>query len=197
MLVSLVLGTIGFILFFLYDINSFTIKNRFVESFFFLGCAFVVVPSGYQFYVACSNGEIMLPNDLGWLILAGVALSVLVYCLFFAIPFEKTYVNPQEGRSVYDGGVYALCRHPGVVCFFVFYLFLGIAVRPYPFLPYGMYLSVLNLLYVVFQDAVTFPKTFCDYTDYKKYTPFIIPTKKSVCRSVSTMKRESRKENIQ
>ena len=197
MLVSLVLGTVGFLLFLLYDINSFTVKKRFLERFFFIGCAFIAVPSIYQFVVACLNGELALPDDLGWLILAAVSFAALIYCLFFALPFEKTYVDPKEGRSVYDGGVYALCRHPGVLCFFAFYLFLGMAVRPYPFLQYGLYLSVLNLLYVVFQDAVTFPKTFCNYADYRKYTPFMIPTKKSICRSVETMKRESRKENIQ
>ena len=197
MLVSLVLGTVGFLLFFLYDINSFTIKNRFAESFFFVGCAFVVVPSIVQIYKACRSGAIALPEDVLWLILAAAAFAALIYCLFFALPFEKTYVDPKNGRGVYDEGVYALCRHPGVLCFFVFYLFLGVAARPYPFLRYGMYLSVLNLLYVVFQDAVTFPKTFCNYADYRKYTPFIIPTKKSICRSVKTMKRESRKENIQ
>ena len=36
MLVSLVLGTVGFLLFLLYDINSFTVKNRFLERFFFI-----------------------------------------------------------------------------------------------------------------------------------------------------------------
>ena len=139
----------------------------------------------------------MLPADLPWLAAAAVSLLCLVYCLFFALPFEKTYVEQKNGRCVYDRGVYALCRHPGVLCFFALFLFLGLAAAPDPLLQYGMYLSVLNLLYVLFQDALTFPKTFCNYADYRKYTPFIFPTPKSICRFVRTMKRESRKENIQ
>ena len=197
MLLSVVMGTVGFIMFFLYDINSFTIKKRFVGSFFFIGCGVLVCASAVEIYSACEIGAFVLPGDLFGLIGAIVSLGCLVYCLFFALPFDKTYVEQKNGRGVYDRGVYALCRHPGVLCFFAFFLFLGIAAKPYPLWQYGMYLSVLNYLYVLFQDAVTFPKTFHNYAEYRKYTPFIIPTKKSICRSIRTMKRENRKGNIE
>ena len=36
--------------------------------------------------------------------------------------------------------------------------------------------SLLDLAYAWFQDRVTFPKTFCDYEDYQKKVPFLIPT---------------------
>ena len=40
----------------------------------------------------------------------------------------------------------------------------------------GIVFSLLDLAYAWFQDRVTFPKTFCDYEDYQKKVPFLIPT---------------------
>ena len=63
------------------------------------------------------------------LLLAGAALAfaALIYCLFFALPFEQTYADQDSGSRVCRSGVYALCRHPGVLCFAVMYLLLGLA----------------------------------------------------------------------
>ncbi len=52
--------------------------------------------------------------------------ALLVYTLFFALPFEKTYTRLEENPPVYTEGVYSLCRHPGVVWFFFLYLFLAL-----------------------------------------------------------------------
>ena len=49
----------------------------------------------------------------------------------------------------------------------------------------GMVFSVLNVLYALFQDRVTFPKTFSDYGEYRKRVPFLIPNKESVLRAAA------------
>jgi protein-S-isoprenylcysteine O-methyltransferase Ste14 len=90
--------------------------------------------------------------------------------------------------------VYALCRHPGVICLFAMYLFLGLAALPTPLLGCGMVFSLLNVLYALFQDRVTFPKTFCDYEAYRKTVPFLLPTRASIRRAVQTGRRPHRKE---
>ena len=41
---------------------------------------------------------------------------------FFALPFQQTYLEEAAERRAYDRGVYALCRHPGVLWFILFYL---------------------------------------------------------------------------
>ena len=46
------------------------------------------------------------------------AFAALIYTLFFALPFDETYAKQNNGRYVCDRGVYALCRHPGILCFF-------------------------------------------------------------------------------
>ena len=106
-------------------------------------------------------------------------LGALIYSLFFALPFSGTYCAQPQSPQVCDRGVYALCRHPGVLCFLGVYVFLGAAALPSPLLAHGMVYSFLNLCYVIFQDLVTFPKTFCDYAAYRKRVPFLIPTRRS------------------
>ena len=53
--------------------------------------------------------------------IATIFFVLLIYTLFFALPFDKTYQNESEKRMAYTEGVYALCRHPGVLWFIGFY----------------------------------------------------------------------------
>ena len=128
------------------------------------------------------------------LLAAGACLAALVYSLFFALPFQETYRQQEQGRHVYDGGVYALCRHPGILCFFGLYLCLGLAALPGGLLAHGLAFSLLDLAYAGFQDRVTFPKTFCDYEAYRKKAPFLIPTGDSIRRARQTWGRPASEE---
>jgi putative endonuclease len=99
-----------------------------------------------------------------------------------------------ENEALCKSGVYALCRHPVAVCFLLTYLFLGLSALPSVLLLNGMTFSILNILYVLFQDIVTFPVTIKGYNEYKKEVPFLIPNKKSIRLAFETLKRQNRKE---
>ena len=43
-----------------------------------------------------------------------------------------------------------------------------------------MTFSLCNLLYVLFQDRWTFPRTFPDYPAYRRRVPFLLPTARSL-----------------
>lgn len=188
-------GIIGFLLMLLYDINSYTVNNRFLKCGFYVGCLLVGLATLCGCIQAvCANtfsgliDILLLIMSCGWLV-------ALVYCLFFALPFKKTYTTPENGRSVCSDGVYALCRHPGVICFWGLYLFLGLAALPSLFLLYGLFFSILNTLYACFQDRITFPKTFRNYDLYQKSVPFLIPTKNSIICAKQTWRcRHGKKE---
>ncbi|MBQ4354242.1 MAG: hypothetical protein IJC71_05040 [Clostridia bacterium] len=195
MLLPLLLGTAAFLLFFLYDVNSITGRFRLFRTFFLAGCILLVLSTVLCLLPAWKMHTFGTWADMILLLLGALSLAALIYTLFFALPFEKTYVTQDEGRKVYDRGVYALCRHPGVLFFFAAYLFFGLAAHPSPLLPCGMIFSVLNLGYVWFQDRVTFVKTFDDYEDYKKRVPFIIPTPVSIRQMCTTWRRTNRKED--
>ena len=175
-MVSLTLGIGGFLLYLLYDVNSFTYQLRLLHGAFALGTLLVGAATALDLLEAWRLGAFSGPGDAALLLAAGACLAALVYSLFFALPFQETYRQQEQGRHVYDGGVYALCRHPGILCFFGLYLCLGLAALPGGLLAHGLAFSLLDLAYAGFQDRVTFPKTFCDYEDYQKKVPFLIPT---------------------
>jgi len=109
-----------------------------------------------------------------------VCLALLVYTLFFALSFDGTYRAPDRGRKVCRSGMYALCRHPGVLWFFLFYLLIWLGAPCSASLLGGSALCAANFLYILVQDLWTFPRTFTDYDDYRLSVPFLIPTPASV-----------------
>lgn len=195
-MVSLLLGTGAFILFFIYDVNSFTKKNPFLHRFFCVGMLMLLASAGIDVFSAAKNGGFSGAFDFVLLFFGILNLAALIYCLFFALPFEKTYVL-QDEHKVYDRGVYALCRHPGILFFFGTYLFAGIAALPEKMLFNGMLFSFLNFLYALFQDRVTFPKTFSDYEQYRERAPFLLPNAKSIARALKTFSNSDSKEDDQ
>ncbi|MBQ8144098.1 MAG: hypothetical protein IJ042_04815 [Butyricicoccus sp.] len=179
-MLSLHLGVIGFLLYLLYDINSFTRRSRSLHSFFMLGTILIGAAGLMDLYAAWQLGAFSGALDMLLAVLGALCFVLLMYCLFFALPFEETYTEQRTDRQVYDKGVYALCRHPGILCFWAMFLFLGSAALPGKLLRNGMVFSLLNLAYAWFQDRLTFPRTFCDYETYRKKVPFLIPNRDSI-----------------
>ena len=173
--------------FFLYDLNSVLWKNRLLHGSFTLGCLLLLAATAGDLWIAWPGSGLLHPVRLMCLAAAAMCLALLVYTLFFALPFDETYRQSQdEGRHVCDRGMYALCRHPGILWFFLLYLLLGLAMTPSPLLYHGLFYSLCNFLYAVFQDLWTFPRTFCDYRQYQLKTPFLLPTPASLRRAVET-----------
>lgn len=194
-MIALLLGITGFILCFLYDINSFTLRSKALHSAFGIGTALIAVAAVLDLWIAWNAAAFSGGLDLLLLLLSSTCFAALIYCLFFALPFHETYAEQPDKRRVYDRGVYALCRHPGILCFFGMFLFAGIAAIPSSLLMHGMVFSLLNLAYALFQDRITFPKTFFDYQTYRKRVPFLIPTRDSTRLARDTWPRTGGKED--
>ena len=84
--------------------------------------------------------------------------------------------------------MYALCRHPGVLWFAVAYLCLGLLLGAPKAAVFALVMTGLNIAYVLFQDCWTFPKSFVNYEEYRRTTPFLLPTPGSAVRCVRTWK---------
>lgn len=184
---AIMAGVFAFFLFILYDVNTVVWKKKILYSGFAAGCFFLVVSSVSMVLAAWRQIEIWRMGSVSCLMIAMVFFGLLVYTLFFAIPFHDTYQEFEEEPKVCDTGVYGLCRHPGVLWFFFFYLFLGFAFQDARLLNGGILFSFCNLMYVVFQDVWSFPKQFPGYQTYRKEVPFLIPTGKSIRHCMSTM----------
>ena len=191
---SLLLGMLGFLLFFLYDVNSFTWRSRLLHKSFALGVTLLAAATVLDLAAALRMGAFSGLKDLILLVAGALCLAALVYCLFFALPFAETYQDTDGPPAVCDRGVYALCRHPGVLCMLGMYLFWGLGALPATMLRNGLIFSGLNTVYVCFQDRMTFPRTFPDYPDYQKNVPFLIPTGASIRAAWRTRRRSAEEE---
>ena len=188
---QLILGTAGFVLYFVYDINSVLSKNVCLQKFFAWGSILVVASVVAEFCSAWGQGHRSVEAVIGFGIGALFFLGLLIYTLFFALPFEETYCGENKLRAAYTEGVYGLCRHPGVLWFAGAFLcmwgMLG-GWRP------GIYFGLMifwNYLYIIFQDLWTFPRTFFNYREYQQSTPFLIPNGKSIRVCMKSIRKRS------
>lgn len=180
-------GAAAFGLFVLYDVNSVVWKKKAIRSFFTLGSILLLITTGICLLFQFGHSRISRNSAaLVYLIPGAASLALMVYSLFFALPFSETYVRVSEKGVVCDQGMYALCRHPGVLWFCLTYLFLALAWGTVTVWAMGIIYCLMNVGYVVLQDRWTFPRTFEDYEGYRKRVPFLIPTAGSMKRAWET-----------
>ena len=169
-------GVGAFLLFFLSDYNDWRWSRRSLRVCFPLGVLLLTAGTAWEIWQGT-------PPLHGWLRGAAVLLAVfffglLVYTLFFALPVEASYARPGEERGACTTGVYALCRHPGVLWFAGLYGCLW-AAGGLPLWKAAV-LSGLNVGLVAFEDRCVFPAKLKGYDDYRRTTPFLLPSRQSV-----------------
>lgn len=186
---AVIIGSIGFLCCFLYDHNSIRLKKSFLHPFFSIGCFLIAVSTGLVIRNCWPRRGSSFFISAVFLAAALLFLGLLIYTLFFALPFDETYVKENHERLAYTGGVYALCRHPGVLWFAGFYFclagFLGSGKAMGAF---GV-LIVWNILYIFCQDRIVFPETFSNYGAYQQTTPFLIPDRNSTAACIKTWRK--------
>ena len=180
---------LAYVLYIVYDVNSVLLKKRFLHSFFAFGTLLLAV-STIGCFVSQWDSCLMRrqPVFVLGLVPGAAGFFLMIRALFFSLPFDETYLTPQEKPPVYDAGMYALCRHPGVLWLCLMYFGLALSWGTVPCTLLSVAASLLDILYVVFQDCWTFPCTFSDYQAYQKTTPFLIPTRESVQKAWRTRK---------
>lgn len=183
---DIVLGSLGFLLFFLSDFNGVIWKKRWLQGCFPAGCLLLAAATVDLLIRQRRPG--MGAAGYASLAVSALFLVALVYTLFFAIPFGESYGSQQGGRRVSKNGLYALCRHPGVLWLSGGYLFLWLAFGGKVLFFAFVVFSLLDIGYVVLQDRVIFPKMFDDYGEYRMQVPFLLPTLKSIAKCLRTWK---------
>lgn len=184
-MICVILGCVAYVFFVLYDYACIYKKHKFFKYGFVAGLSLLLASTAVLVVRAFSQTESTTLRIAFLLTLAFIFLGLLIYTLFFAIPFSATYVS--GGSKLYMDGVYALCRHPGVLWLAGFYCCLWLAFDTYELLAAFAAFTVLDVLYVIFQDKWTFIRMFPDYQCYKGETPFIIPTWTSIKKCIHTL----------
>ncbi len=172
------LGCFAFLLFFISDLNDCRLKFKPLVVCFPLGGIALSAAT----VISCITHTSRLPDTakLALAILGLPFLLLLISALFFAIPADEAYVERKEGRAAATDGLYALCRHPGVLFFIPLYICISFAFG-LPFYHAAIY-SLLNIFLIVYEDIYVFPKVLFGYAEYKKTTPFLIPNRRSIKR---------------
>lgn len=188
-MLPVIIGSIGFLCYFAYDINSITKKNEILQKGFLIGTILVATGTILMGYDGWKRIRLDSVMTYLFVMIIIVMFILLIYTLFFALPFKSTYVEECKERKAYTEGVYALCRHPGVLWYTGMYLGVaGMIGSPKALLQSGIFV-LWNVGYIVLQDKLIFPKTFVNYEEYKKAAPFLIPNKKSLERCLKTIKK--------
>lgn len=112
-----ILGSTGFILYFIYDINSVRMKNAVLQKFFAAGSILVVVSLIAELYAAWGSCHRKIGTMTGFGLGGFLFLCLLIYTLFFALPFEETYCEENKLRAAYTEGMYGFVPPSG--CFMV------------------------------------------------------------------------------
>ena len=101
---QIILGSAGFLLYFIYDINSVRKQNRLLQKFFAAGTILVVLSLFMELWSAWGQCSHKIGRMIGFGIGAMCFLALLIYTLFFALPFEQTYCEENRLRAAYTKG---------------------------------------------------------------------------------------------
>ena len=181
----IVLGCLAFGFLFIFDVNKNKFQNKYLNITFALG---IMILAGSTIGILWGDFERFEISNAFRLLAGIIAIAlflILIYGLFFALPFNKTYTSTNETNQLIDTGVYALCRHPGVIWFFFLYLCLWIASEKMIMLWAGIIWTIMDVIHVYIQDRWFFPYTFDGYDIYKSRVPFLIPDRVSIRRCLS------------
>lgn len=194
----IICGCAAFLIFILHDFINDASGSRKGRALFFAGCGLLAVASAGLIADAVADRVFLTLKSVAFSIFTALFFVALIYTLFFALPFRKTYIEdgPSEDVSggpnkVCDTGVYALCRHPGVLWLAGTYISLAIAFPGRDLIIGSVAFTLLDIVYVIVQDIYIFPHAFSDYDMYRKSTPFLLPTAGSVKRCFYSDRRSS------
>ena len=186
----LAMGICGFALFYLSDANDLHWGRQELRLCFPLGALLLTAATAAE----CLMREAPVA---GWGRAAAGAGTLLflmleIYALFFALPPKASYGTPGQSRSTRVTGLYALCRHPGVLFFIPLYfgLWLTFGLSPVS----GAVYALLDVLLVIYEDRRVFPAVLEGYADYQRQVPFLFPNAGSISNCLSGQRRKNKKQ---
>lgn len=171
------LGILGFISLFVFDLLSFYNKKKSKYVFMLIGVGALVIGSTLL-ALAESTFSMHIMMRILFAVMAVFFFCLLVYSV--AIEVGKNTYQYHHIPKLVTSGTYALSRHPGVLWLFFFYVSLGFALTSYALLLGALVFTLVNTSYVYVQEKFIFIHIFEEYPNYQQQTPFILPTYKSI-----------------
>lgn len=164
-------GVFAFFVLTMFDYNKLKMLHPLLNGLFAIGVGLLIIATA-QILNVDQPLFTFTSIPILWVI-SGLGFIEMIYALFFALPFNKTYLKTSSNSDIITTGLYGLCRHPGVWGFFIFYLFAALATGNGSLLIAALVWTIMDILHVWIQDSLFFVKTLQGYTLYKKTTPFL------------------------
>ncbi|OPJ55298.1 hypothetical protein CLOTH_16010 [Alkalithermobacter paradoxus] len=180
------LGSLAFVLLTIYDYLKLKNKGSVKDIFSICGLGLIIV-SGIMILITSNKIYIHILIRIPSIILSFLFLTLLIYSLFIELPFKSTYTSNKYNEDLVNTGTYALTRHPGVLWFFLFFLFLFLGTGYTLLVPACIVWTSLDVIHVYIQDKIFFVKMFKGYKNYQKTTPMLIPNKESIKKCINTI----------
>lgn len=183
------LGCLAFLFLYIFDINKIFVFHKGLNVFFAVGILLL----------AGATAGLLAQGERDWYLSAVlhnafwffslVFFLLLMFALFFALPFSRTYVKLERNNLVVDTGMYALSRHPGVLWFFLMYVSLWLASGKTLLLWAAVIWTIMDVIHVYVQDRWIFPRTLQNYRNYQNTTPFLLPDFPGIIKYLQTFSR--------
>lgn len=183
------LGVLGFICFFIFDL--FSMHNRKILKYVFMFCGLSMLGIGS---VLIAGGEPSFSLHVSFRIVFAILTILFLFLLVYSVVIEvgKNTYQYNHVPKLITSGTYALSRHPGVLWLFGFYFALGLAFTSSDLLIASFVFTIVNIVYVFLQEQFIFVHIFEEYPTYQQQTPFILPNYKSVKTFIKTIQMEER-----
>ena len=124
---------------------------------------------------------------VGWGLLP-VALLLLLYSLFFELPFRSTYLRSRPDSHLVTSGTHALVRHPAVLWYGLLLVSLLFVTRSQLLLVALPLWLGLDIVWVVLQERLSLPRTYSYYQRYRISTPMLVPNWHSLRACLATLR---------
>lgn len=184
-MIFILTGCLAFAFFYIFDFNKTRFFKKSLNISFAAGTVLLAASTAGILLGNYRSYEVIYPLKLFFGALSAASLLALFYTMFSSLPFVQTYTEAGRGNSVVDGGMYALCRHPGVIWFFFFYLFLWLASGRMMMMWAGLIWTIMDIILVYVEDRWFFPAAFNGYEQYKSKVPFLIPNPASIKKCIN------------
>lgn len=180
----LLIGILGFVLLFMFDICSLCDKNYLKYFFGISGFLLIFVST---ILIVLGSSSILQINSFVRaiaLVLTIISLMLLIYSVFIEVG-RKTYEVENE-HALITTGTYALSRHPGVLWMLLLYIFGAIFFQNLLAIYAALIWTIANIIYVSIQERFIFNRIFDNYDKYRESTPMILPNYESIEKFITT-----------
>ncbi len=160
------LGATGYLLAGLYDV-AILYDKPLLRKFLYAGFFITAVPYPVIFFTWASP----LPSFVSWIFYPLVIVFALL--LIYSVMIETALFSDTTGK-LYQKGTYKISRHPGFIWYTVINILVSIYYWSYHITLLFLGLTLCNLVLIVIEDRILFPKMFSEYEEYRKHTPFVL-----------------------